>query len=107
MSKVPTWARETVAMRIETEDIIHLVQEMARLHDEGREEGRTPDMYSAVRILAERHQGDVGKPACIMQRMRCLEEVMKDSRMRGWSFDGLEEGCLRREITRNIKNEIC
>jgi hypothetical protein len=80
-------------MRIETEDILHLVQEMARPHDEGRERGRTPDMYSAVRILAERHRGDVGKPACIMQRMQCLEEVMKDSRMRGWSFDGPKEGC--------------
>jgi hypothetical protein len=93
MSKVPAWARETVAMTIEPEDIVHLVQEMTRLHDEGRGEGRTPDMYSAIGILAERHRGDVGKPACIMQRMRCLEEVMKDSRMRGWSFNGPEEGC--------------
>ena len=83
-------ARELIETKVQPEEIIYLVQEMAKLHDEGRD----PDWESSVLILVKRYPGEPGKTHCISERMRCLLEMTKDVRMRGWTMEGPEEGCL-------------
>lgn len=81
--------------RVKPEEIVYLVKEMARLHEDGQE----PDFYSALAILALRYKTAKGKPIsqkpfCIMERLQCLTNLMKDERMRGWSLKGIEEDCM-------------
>jgi hypothetical protein len=56
---------------------------MAKRHDEGYENS----FESSVIILADRFPDENIRSLCLMERMRCLTEVMKDDRMRGWSMD--------------------
>lgn len=83
------------ALKIEPEEIIYLVKEMSRLHNEGEE----PDWYMAVLILKDRYEAEdihvqAEKLFCITERMRCLLEMTKDKRMRGWSMQAIEKDCL-------------
>jgi hypothetical protein len=87
MSKI---VQRIIKTEIKPEEIIALVQELERLHDEGRE----PDWESSAIILVKQHPGQPQKAHCISERMRCLSEMSKDTRMRGWSFEGSEPGCL-------------
>jgi len=73
--------QEMYALTIQPEEIIYLVQEMSKLHNEGVK----TDWYSSVGILAERHKGDRSRAVCISQRMMCLAKVMEDDRMRAWT----------------------
>ena len=77
---------------ISTEEITYLVQEMARLHQE--RESREVDFYTAVAILAERYGDDHDRCYCVMERMRCLRSLVGDERMKGWTIQGVENGCL-------------
>ncbi len=81
-------------MEIATEEVTYLVEEMARRHQE-REPGEV-DFYTAVAILAERYVGtrDHHRSFCLMERMRCLTDLLRDERMRGWTIEAIEEGCL-------------
>jgi hypothetical protein len=92
MSRIPRCVREIQKLEIATEEITYLVEEMARQHEQ-REQGEV-NFYTAVAILAERYRQDHDRCFCVMERMRCLVEVMRDSRMRGWTIQGIEEGCL-------------
>jgi hypothetical protein len=69
-------------MRVEPEEIIYLVEELAKLHEEGRES----NWYSQVAILLDRYPKQASRAHCIMQRMHCLAALAKDDRMRGWSM---------------------
>jgi hypothetical protein len=62
--------------------------------NELRKEGRDPNWYSAVGILSDRYKGEPLRCFSILERMRCMAEVSKDRRMRGWAMEGAEEGCL-------------
>jgi hypothetical protein len=92
MSRIPKSIRNVQVMQIETEEITYLVSEMARQHEESAP-GEV-DLVTAVVILAERYRDDQHRPFCIMERMRCLIELVTDERMRGWTVQGIEEGCL-------------
>jgi hypothetical protein len=80
---------EIIAEEIDPADILHLVSEMARL----RQAGREPTWYSQIGILAERFPHGSRKPLAIMERMQALIPMLKDKRAKGWSLDGIESGC--------------
>lgn len=80
---------EIIAEQIDPADIIHLVSQMAKLRDEGRE----PNWYSQIGILADRFPRGSQKPLAITERMKALIPMLKDKRARGWSFEGVEPGC--------------
>jgi hypothetical protein len=81
---------EIIAEKIDPADIIHLVTEMAKLRDEGGQ----PSWFAQVGILADKFPAHSRKPVAIMERMRALVPMLKDKRARGWSFDGVEPGCI-------------
>lgn len=81
--------------KVKLEEILYVVTKMTRLH----EDGEKPDFESAMFILAERYRGKrnaVEKMFAITERMLCLSNLMKmnDDRMRGWTMDTIEEGCM-------------
>lgn len=80
---------EIFTMQIEPEEVFHLVEEMAKAHDE---DGET-SWYTQVGILAERYPNDSVRCICIMERMQCLIALGKDKRMRGWSMDTDDPKC--------------
>ena len=83
------YVTEILEERVDPADILHLVSEMGKLRDEGRE----PDWYSQVGILADRFPRGSIKPMAIMERMQAFLPMLKDKRARGWSFDSVEPGC--------------
>ena len=87
MSKI---VQRLLKTKIKPEEIIALVQEMTRQHEEGRE----ADWESSVITLVRQHPGQPKKVHCISERMRCLFEMSRDARMRGWTIEGPEPGCL-------------
>lgn len=87
LHRYATIAAETT---IAPEEIITLVKKMNEL----REKGRDPNWYSAVGILSDQYRGDPLRCFSILERMRCMADLSKDRRMRGWSMEGAEEGCL-------------
>ena len=88
MSKI---AERLITTKVKPEEIIALVQEMETRHDEGRE----LDWESSIIVLLQQHPGQPQKVLCISERIRCLFEMTKDARMRRWSFETPEHGCLR------------
>src|SRR5258708_1561653 len=93
----PEGMERIYATKVKPKEILSLVQEMTRLHDEGEK----PDFYSALAILSQRQKGNkkrasTGKMFVIMERMRCLAQLIekKDDRMRGWTMDTIDENCL-------------
>jgi hypothetical protein len=92
VSRLSKSVRDIQRIEVEPEEIFYLVQEMARLHQE-REPGQVT-IETAVIILADRYGDDLDRTHCIMERMRCLQHLFSDSRMRGWTINGVEEGCL-------------
>lgn len=90
--RVPESVRAIQAIQIDDEEIFYLVEEMSRLHQE-REPGET-DWYSAMALMADKYREDHERIFCIMERMQCLMPMLKDERMRGWTMEGIEEGCL-------------
>jgi len=87
--KIPSNVKRILKMKIDPDDIIYLVRSM----NEQRNEGLKPDFYSTIGILSDRCRGQHGKAFCIIERMQALAEIMKDERIRGWSFEGTEKGC--------------
>ena len=94
MSRIPKSIRDIQALETTTEEVTYLVEEMARRHQE-REPGEV-GFYTAVAILAEQYRGtgDHQRSFCVMERMRCLTDLLRDERMRGWTIEAVEEGCL-------------
>ena len=94
MSSIPKIIKDIQTMEVATEEITYLVEQMALQHQE-RGPGNV-DFYTAVAILAERYRDtqDHDRSFCVMERMRCLNDLLADERMRGWTIKGIEEGCL-------------
>jgi hypothetical protein len=93
----PDTLKHIYATKVKPQEILSLVQEMTRLHQEGEE----PDFYTAVAILAERNkEGSVRRRAnkmfAITERMQCLAKLVEeqDVRMRGWTMNAIEVGCV-------------
>jgi superfamily I DNA/RNA helicase len=53
----PAGMERIYATKVKPEEILSLVQEMTRLHQEGEK----PDFYTAVAILAQRHRNRHGR----------------------------------------------
>lgn len=82
-------------MVIEVEEIIYLVQELARRHQE--EAPGTIDAFtegSLILSASGRYRSQPGRAFCLLERMSALAHLSGDSRMRGWTIKGIEEGCL-------------
>ncbi len=92
MSRIPNSVRAIQRLQVDAGEVLYLVQEMARLHQE-REPGEV-GIESAVAILADKYRDDYDRVHCIMERMRCLHHLLADDRMRGWTITGPEDGCL-------------
>jgi hypothetical protein len=80
---------DIIPMQIEPEEIVYLVTEMAKSHDEHGE----VDWYTQVGILADRYPRDSIRSFCIMERMQCLIRMTKDKRMKDWSMDTDDPKC--------------
>jgi hypothetical protein len=82
--------------KITPEEIIWLVKELGQR----RAEGEKADYVAASFMLFQKYDRDDDeqhdKPLVIMQRMDCLIKLVEqnDERMRGWTLEGKEEGCL-------------
>ncbi len=89
MAKPPRKVVEAQQARIEPEEIVYLVTEMAKRHDEGA------DWYTQIAILADRYPMPSERPFAISERMECLLKMLKDERMRGWSMEVPDNhGCI-------------
>jgi hypothetical protein len=70
-------------------DILFLVEEMGRLHDEGCE----TSWFTQIGILSELFPAHSDEPYCIMERMQCLIKLMGEDRMRGWTMKTIDRTC--------------
>jgi hypothetical protein len=85
------------------EDILHLVQEMARRHQETDDDDI--GLETATIIMIARYPGQVEKVHAIMERMRLLPQMMKDPRMKGWSIEKRDDCVLTSEaVFRAVAN---
>jgi len=94
MKRTKTWD-DLYSTKVKPEEILDVVTSMARLH----EEGKNPDFYTAMFLVTDRHKGKknaVDKSFVIIERLQCLGRIIerKDARLRGWTMEGIEEGCL-------------
>jgi hypothetical protein len=76
----------------DVEDILYLIQEMARRHQESDDDNI--GLETAAIIMIARYPGQIGKVHAIMERMRLLPLMMKDPRMKVWSMDKLDDSVL-------------
>jgi hypothetical protein len=79
-------------VKIDPEEILYLVQEMARRHDENLDMG----FESAAFVLFEKYKGrdDIADRAiCVTTRMHCLADLMGDERMHGWTMETKDPEC--------------
>jgi hypothetical protein len=90
MPKVPESIREIQRMEIAPEEIVYLVEEMAKVH----QERGSATFYTSVAILAERYRNEPGRSFCVIERMRCLAALSSYGRMKGWTIEGTEKCCI-------------
>ena len=88
-AKTPGVLDDLLTLTIEPDEILYLVKEMTKRHDEGHE----VSWSTQIGILADRYPRGNNRAFCIMERMQSLIEMMKDDRMRGWSMDGPDPKC--------------
>lgn len=86
---------ELDATNVMPEEIMYVVNNMTRLHDQGQK----PDFYTAIFILTDHYKGKknaVNKVFVITERLQCLANLVKenDPRMRGWTMDAIEPDCV-------------
>lgn len=79
--------------KITPEELISLIKEVSQRHEDGED-----IEYAMISILSERYRGkdeEKHKRFVIMQRLDCLTNLLRDERMRAWTFEGKEEGSFR------------
>ncbi len=86
---------ELYATKVKPEEILYVVNNMTRLH----EDGQKPDFYTAMFILTDhykRKKNAVDKVFVITERLQCLANLIKqnDERMRGWTMEAVEPDCM-------------
>lgn len=94
MAKHKTWD-DLYTTKVKAEEILYVVTNMSRLH----EDEKNPNFYTAMFIVTDHYKGKknaVEKSFVIIERLQCLTRLIekKDARMRGWTMEGVEEGCL-------------
>jgi hypothetical protein len=78
----PRSRKELYSTRVKPEEILYIVTNMTRLH----EEGKKPDFFTAMCILSDRYRGRknaIAKTFVITERLNCLSNLIKrnDERM--------------------------
>jgi len=86
---------ELYATKVKPEEILYIVTNMTRLH----EEGEKPDFQTALFILSDHYRGKrnaVDKVFVITERLQCLGNLIRknDERMRGWTLEAVEPDCM-------------
>jgi hypothetical protein len=77
-------------VQIEPEEILFLITEMAKSHDEGQ----GTNWYTQVGILANRYPNQPERVVAIVERMKCLIDLFDDQRMRGWTLASRDPSCI-------------
>jgi hypothetical protein len=85
---------ELSATKVKPEEIVYIVSNVARLHEEGEKTNSETAMF----ILLDRYRGKrnlLGKCVAIMERLQCLSNLIQknDERLRGWTMDAVEPNC--------------
>jgi hypothetical protein len=83
------WFKKIEKLDIEPDEIFSLIEEMAKRHETNDD----VDFTTAMIILAMRYKKDPDRAFCISERMRCLNPMMKDERMRGWTMNTQDPKC--------------
>jgi len=83
------------ATKVNLEEIMYVVLNMTRLH----EEGKNPCLETAMLMLADRYKrrkNAAQKCFVIIQRIHCLLRLIesKDERMRSWTIDTVDPDCM-------------
>lgn len=82
---------ESIQMvQVEPNEILFLVTEMARNHDEGND----TNWYTQVGILASLYPDKPERAIAIVERMQCLIGLFGDERMRGWTLASRDPNCI-------------
>ncbi|HKV77124.1 MAG TPA: hypothetical protein VJP02_03240 [Candidatus Sulfotelmatobacter sp.] len=92
--KTKNW-KELYATKVKPEEILYVVTNMTRLH----EEGKKPNFCTAALILTDHYKGKrnaVEKVFVITERLQCLATLVKknDERMRGWTMEAVDPDCM-------------
>jgi hypothetical protein len=92
--KIGSWD-DLYATKVKPDEILYIVTNMARLH----EEGKNPTFETALFILTDHLRGKrnaIGKSVAISERLMCLSHLIhkNDQRMRGWTMEAVEPDCL-------------
>jgi hypothetical protein len=82
-------------LKISPDEIIYLVEEMAKRHDQSEK----PDFYTSMAIMLDRYKGQKGaadRMFSISTRMHCLSDLMEteDPRWSGWSKLTSDPACI-------------
>ena len=99
---------ELYATKVRPEEILYVVTNMTRLH----EEGKKPDFQTAMFILSDYYRGKrnaVDKVFVITERLQCLANLIKknDERMRGWTMEAVDPDCMITNTAVFVATALC
>lgn len=81
--KIPEMMLQAKDIVVDPEGIVFRVREMTT---QG-EEGHGVDWTTSLFVLRDLYENDANRIFCISERIRCLKELMKHPRMRGWTIE--------------------
>jgi hypothetical protein len=82
-----SWRKTFKNLAIKPDEIIELVEAV----DRRKAEGRADPFSTPLAVLKEKHPDDTFRAVVIMERMRCMSEVMKDERMSAWKWKDADD----------------
>jgi len=85
----PEWFARLEKLDIESDEILSLIEEMAERHETNDD----VDFETVMIVLVRRYPRDPDRAFCISQRVLCLNPMMKDERMRGWTIKTIDPNC--------------
>jgi hypothetical protein len=77
-----SWRASLKTLVITPDEILDLVEAV----DRRRAEGRADPFGTPIAVLNEKYPDDLFRTVAILERMRCMSEVMRDDRMRAWRW---------------------
>jgi hypothetical protein len=87
------WMKATLTTKIKPSDVNFLITELTRRREGGEDCGFEAQAF----ILLHHYRKSKNKPIrmfATVERLRCLGEIMKDERMRGWTMQTKDPGCI-------------
>jgi hypothetical protein len=87
------WLQESLKVKIKPSDMKFLIAELTRRRDEGQDCGFEAQCF----ILLNHYRNGKKKPIkmfATVERLRCLADIMKDERMRGWTMETNDPACI-------------